>query len=68
MNFYMQAAEILTKLSAKEGSIKSLTLADNVKEKKKMYALICETLKCVYNFQIICIYSYLNQLKLLFFF
>ncbi|RIA97350.1 S-adenosyl-L-methionine-dependent methyltransferase [Glomus cerebriforme] len=45
MNFYMQAAEILTKLLAKESSIKSLTLADNVKEKKKMYALICETLK-----------------------
>ncbi|CAB4440544.1 unnamed protein product [Rhizophagus irregularis] len=45
MNFYMQAAEILTKLATKEGSIKSLTLADNVKEKKKMYALICETLK-----------------------
>jgi putative methyltransferase len=47
MNFYKQAADILAKLSSKEGSIKSLTLADNVKEKKKMYALICETLKCV---------------------
>ncbi|CAG8536291.1 7246_t:CDS:10 [Funneliformis mosseae] len=45
MNFYKQAADILTKLSAREGSIKSLTLANTVKEKKKMYALICETLK-----------------------
>ncbi|CAG8588723.1 18487_t:CDS:10 [Gigaspora rosea] len=45
MNFYIQAANILDKLFAHKGTIKSLTLADNVKEKKKMYALICETLK-----------------------
>ncbi|CAG8716654.1 18639_t:CDS:2, partial [Racocetra persica] len=37
------------KLFAHKGTIKSLTLADNVKEKKKMYALICETLKCKVN-------------------
>ncbi|CAI2170921.1 9668_t:CDS:2 [Funneliformis geosporum] len=36
MNFYKQAADILTKLSAREGSIKSLTLADTVKDKKKI--------------------------------
>ncbi|CAJ0756360.1 22562_t:CDS:2, partial [Entrophospora sp. SA101] len=45
MNFYKQAAEILEKLLSHKGSIKSLTLADNIKEKKKMYAIICETLK-----------------------
>ncbi|RHZ70851.1 hypothetical protein Glove_265g15 [Diversispora epigaea] len=45
MNFYKQASEILEKLQNHRGTIKSLTLADNVKEKKKMYALICETLK-----------------------
>src|SRR6266511_479208 len=46
MYFYKQAAEILKKLLLHEGSIKSLTLADDVREKKKMYAIICETLKC----------------------
>jgi putative methyltransferase len=55
----MQAAEILTKLSTKEGSIKSLTLADNVKEKKKMYALICETLKCMYDFFNLSVFTYI---------
>ncbi|CAG8509248.1 4898_t:CDS:2 [Scutellospora calospora] len=47
MNFYIQAANILDKILARKGTIKSLTLADGVKEKKKTYALICETLKFV---------------------
>lgn len=47
MNFYRQAETILDKLSRHEGTIKSLTLGDNsVKDKRRMYALICETLKC----------------------
>ncbi|KAF9985325.1 hypothetical protein BGZ65_011187 [Modicella reniformis] len=46
MNFYKQAAEILDRLGKKEGSIKGLTLGNaEVKDKKRMYALICETLK-----------------------
>ncbi|RUP22828.1 NOL1/NOP2/Sun domain family, member 5 [Jimgerdemannia flammicorona] len=46
MNFYWQAETILNKLSRHEGTIKSLTLGDdNVKDKKRMYALVCETLK-----------------------
>ncbi|CAG8609076.1 17687_t:CDS:10 [Acaulospora morrowiae] len=45
MNFYKQASDILEKLQNRKSSIKSLTLADDVKEKKKMYALICNTLK-----------------------
>ncbi|CAG8456115.1 280_t:CDS:10 [Diversispora eburnea] len=36
MNFYKQASEILEKLQNHRGTIKSLTLADNVKEKKKI--------------------------------
>ncbi|KAF9362063.1 hypothetical protein BGX34_006723 [Mortierella sp. NVP85] len=46
MNFYKQAADILDRLGKKEGSIKGLTLGNaEVKDKKRMYALVCETLK-----------------------
>ncbi|KAG0246424.1 S-adenosyl-L-methionine-dependent methyltransferase [Mortierella sp. GBAus27b] len=46
MNFYKQAADILDKLGKKEGSIKGLTLGNaEVKDKKRMYAVVCETLK-----------------------
>ncbi|KAF9186225.1 hypothetical protein BGZ51_002173 [Haplosporangium sp. Z 767] len=46
MNFYKQAADILDRLGKKEGSIKGLTLGNaEVKDKKRMYAVICETLK-----------------------
>ncbi|KAG0345049.1 hypothetical protein BG004_004009 [Podila humilis] len=46
MNFYKQAAEILDRLGKKEGSIKGLTLGNaDVTDKKRMYAVICETLK-----------------------
>ncbi|ORX86913.1 S-adenosyl-L-methionine-dependent methyltransferase [Anaeromyces robustus] len=43
--FYIQAAKILDKLALKKTTIKAVTLADDVKEKKKMYAIINETLK-----------------------
>ncbi|KAI7866671.1 S-adenosyl-L-methionine-dependent methyltransferase [Spinellus fusiger] len=46
MEFYKHAATILDKLSRHEGTIKGLVLGDpKVKDKKKMYALVCETLK-----------------------
>ncbi|KAI9143061.1 S-adenosyl-L-methionine-dependent methyltransferase [Paraphysoderma sedebokerense] len=45
MNFYKQAAQILQRLDNHEGSIKTLCLSDKVKDKKRMYAVICETLK-----------------------
>ncbi|KAG0048140.1 hypothetical protein BGZ83_006856 [Gryganskiella cystojenkinii] len=46
MNFYKQAADILDRLGKKEGSIKGLTLGNaDVTDKKRMYAVICETLK-----------------------
>jgi len=44
--FYIQAAKILDKLALKKTTIKAVTLANDVKEKKKMYAIINETLKC----------------------
>jgi len=43
--FYIQAAKILDKLALKKTTIKAVTLANDVKEKKKMYAIINETLK-----------------------
>ncbi|RKP12880.1 williams-Beuren syndrome critical region protein 20 copy A [Piptocephalis cylindrospora] len=45
MNFYRQAAEILDKLSLKKGTVKSLVLNPKVQDKKRMYAIVCETLK-----------------------
>ncbi|KAI8985130.1 williams-Beuren syndrome critical region protein 20 copy A [Pilobolus umbonatus] len=46
MNFYQHAGRILDKLAKHEGTIKGLVIGDpKVQDKKKMYALICETLK-----------------------
>ncbi|KAI9204421.1 S-adenosyl-L-methionine-dependent methyltransferase [Polychytrium aggregatum] len=44
-NIYDIASTILTKLDREQGTIKSLVLADNIPEKKKTYALVCESLK-----------------------
>lgn len=47
MNFYQHAGRILDKLARHEGTIKGLIIGDpKVWDKKKMYALVCETLKC----------------------
>ncbi|CAG8516308.1 4894_t:CDS:10 [Paraglomus brasilianum] len=45
--FPPHAADILTKLQRHEGTIKSLTFSNDVKDKdkKRVYALVCETLK-----------------------
>ncbi|KAJ2802009.1 hypothetical protein H4R20_003448, partial [Coemansia guatemalensis] len=48
LSFYELAAEILQRLEQRQGSIKSLTIGnDDVKpeNKRKVYALICQTLK-----------------------
>ncbi|CAO3617162.1 unnamed protein product [Cunninghamella blakesleeana] len=46
MNFYQHAGQIIDKLSRHEGTIKGLVIGDpKVRDKKKMYALVCETLK-----------------------
>ena len=46
MNFYFEAAKIIDRLDAKQGSVKSLlsTLPD--KDRKRTAALVIETLKC----------------------
>ncbi|ORX48495.1 S-adenosyl-L-methionine-dependent methyltransferase [Hesseltinella vesiculosa] len=46
MNFYQHAGRIIDKLNRHEGTIKGLIIGDaTVRDKKKMYALVCETLK-----------------------
>ncbi len=46
-NFYFKAAEILGKLEEKKATIKALVFSDDVPDKKRMFALVCETLKCL---------------------
>jgi putative methyltransferase len=46
MNFYLKAAEILDRLDAKQGSIKGLVNLLPEKDRKRVAALIIETLKC----------------------
>ena len=48
MNFYFEAAKILDKLDAKQGSIKGLvgSLTIPEKDRKRTAALVIETLKC----------------------
>ena len=48
MALYKKAGEILEKLEAQRGTVRSLCLADDVKDKKRTYALVCETLKCTF--------------------
>ena len=46
MHFYDKAAELLEKLYSKKGTIKALIMNQNQVDKKLLYAIICETLKC----------------------
>ncbi|KAI9506037.1 S-adenosyl-L-methionine-dependent methyltransferase, partial [Coemansia spiralis] len=48
MSFYERAADILGRLEHRQGSIKNLTIGNQYlkpEDKRKMYALVCETLK-----------------------
>ncbi|KAJ9072242.1 hypothetical protein DSO57_1029618 [Entomophthora muscae] len=45
MNFYRDASSILDQLDHHKGTIKGLCLQDKVRDKKKMYAVVCQTLK-----------------------
>ncbi|KAI8589434.1 S-adenosyl-L-methionine-dependent methyltransferase [Geranomyces variabilis] len=53
MALYNKAGEILEKLESQKGTIRSLCLADDVVEKKRTYALVCESLKYKDALQII---------------
>eukprot|EP01137_Pigoraptor_chileana_P025138 Opistho-2@94154 len=44
---YQHAADILDRIRARRGTAKSLCLGAPIEEKKKLYALVCETVKYV---------------------
>ncbi|GAB1606048.1 probable 28S rRNA (cytosine-C(5))-methyltransferase [Argonauta hians] len=44
-NIYVQAADIFTKTLAKKSHVKSLVYASPYPNKKKLYAIVCQTLK-----------------------
>ncbi len=46
MNFYFDAARIMDRLDAKQGSVKSLLSTISEKSRKRTAALVIETLKC----------------------
>src|SRR5258708_38734704 len=46
MNFYFDASEIIDRLDAKQGSVKSLLSTLPEKNRKRTAALVIETLKC----------------------
>jgi len=48
MNFYFDAAKILDRLDAKQGSIKGIISTFPERGRKRTAALIIETLKCVF--------------------
>ena len=46
MNFYFEAAKVLDRLDAKQGSIKGVIATVPEKDRKRTAALVIETLKC----------------------
>ena len=49
MDFYFDAANVLDKLGAKQGSIKGVIADLPEKNRKRTAALVIETLKCAIN-------------------
>jgi len=54
MNFYFEAAKILDRLDAKQGSIKGIVSSLPERSRKRTAALIIETLKCVSSLVDVC--------------
>lgn len=48
-SLYPSAAKIMDQIIKKKGTIKTLVIESEFKNKKILYALVCETLKCKYN-------------------
>jgi putative methyltransferase len=46
MNFYFEAAKILDKVDKRQGSIKGVLSSVPEKDRKRMSALVIESLKC----------------------
>lgn len=49
MNFYFEAASVLDRLDAKQGSIKGVIATLPEKDRKRTAAVVIETLKCKYD-------------------
>lgn len=49
MNFYRESARIIDQIDSKKGSIKSCLSSVDEKQRKRMAALVIETLKCTDN-------------------
>jgi hypothetical protein len=50
-DLYTKAGKILDLVQSRKGTVKSLCLSQGKtpQEKRKLYALVCETLKCVWS-------------------
>ena len=46
---YSCAAQIVDKVTKKQGTAKNLAINSRFPKKKKLYALVCETLKCEFR-------------------
>ena len=48
-DLYHAAAGIIKAGFEKKGNLKSMCLSNRYKNKKKLYALVCQTVKCEYQ-------------------
>ena len=46
---YREAANVIELAKSKKGSIKGLCFASSYGNKKKLYALVCQTVTCKFN-------------------
>jgi 25S rRNA (cytosine2278-C5)-methyltransferase len=49
MNFYFDAVKLLDRIDSKQGSIKGILATAAEKDRKRLSALVIETLKCVFS-------------------
>ena len=62
MDIYRDAAHVLDNLAKQKASIKTLVLGNNkIKEKKRVYAIVCESLKCSPASAFVCFYRFIDK-------
>ena len=49
MDFYRKAEEVLIKIRKHHASIQTLTLAADIKDKKRMFAIVHQVLQCSFD-------------------
>ena len=62
---YTETANIIEQAKKRKGSIKGLCFASSYKNKKKLYALVCQTIKCEFTecrFVLICVTVWPNPI------